>query len=201
MAGSDLTDEELRDAASEVGLSPQELRTALAERNVASRTSALSLRSTAGGGVSLRQVEGRVGYHPARALAEIRSSIERQTGKSGHKQGDDQADIVDDDQGLTYRIRTRDDGASGAIVRIEIDPAQGHGGQALTTTGIVGVTSSIIALGYLFSAMTLLFGGIAFGVLGGLLLVRSSLRLRQATASAQGIAAHALVEVEERGAS
>lgn len=202
MAGSQLSDEDLRDAAAEAGLSPQEVRMALAERN-ATATSPAS-RSPVGipaRGVSVRHVEGHLALRPGQAVAELRRSIERQTGKSGHKQGEDQADIVDEERGLTYRIRARDDGAAGALVRVDIDPSQGHGGQALATTGIIGVTASIVALGWLFGAMTLWLGGLGFGVLGGLLLVRNAIRLRQATAGAQGIAAHALLETEERVSS
>jgi len=202
MAGSHLSDDEVLEAAAEAGLSPQEVRLALAERNaVATPPASLSPLGTPSRGLSARHVEGRLALRPNHALAELRRSIERQTGKTGHKQGEDQADIVDDERGLTYRIRARDDGASGALVRVDIDPAQGHGGQALATTGIVGVTASIVALGWLFSATTLWLGGLGFGLLGGLLLVRNALRLRQATAAAHGVAAHALLEAEERAST
>lgn len=197
MTGTDLDDRELREAAAEVGLSPQELRIALTQE-LAPPTSALSRRRPSAHLSPLRPLEGRFAIAPARALTEVRASIERQTGRSGHRQGNDQVDIVDDEQGLTYRLRSRDDGSGGAIVRVDIDSSQGHGGQALSATGIIGVTSSLVALGYLFGTLSLLLGGLGFGILGGLVLIRSALKLRRATTAAQGTAAHALVEVEER---
>jgi len=201
MGSSDMSDEELREAAAEVGLSPQEFRLAVSERRaaLARTTPALPLATVPARGISARHVESRIPMRPVHALAEVRASIERQTGKSGHKQGEHEADIVDEDHGLTYRIRAAEDGGGGALVRVDIDPSQGRGGQALATTGIVGVTASIVALGWLFGTMTLWLGGLGLGVLGALVLARSAVRLRQATQAATGIAAHALVETEERG--
>jgi hypothetical protein len=201
MSGSNLTDDELRQAAAEAGISPQELRVALAERRSVALdkpSRVTSLMGPPARGQSATHVEGRVVLAPAEALGAVRQSIERQTGKRGHKQGEAEADIVDEDVGVTYRLRAGDDGAGGALVRIDVDPASGRGGQAIATTGVVGVTATLVALGWLFGATTLWLGGLGIGVLGGLLVARSVFKLRRGTASAHAVAAHALMEAEDR---
>lgn len=204
MSGSNLTDEELRQAAAEAGISPQELRVALAERQgtaLERQSKTTSLVGPPTRGQSATYVEGQVGLPPREALGAVRQSIERQTGKRGHNQGEGEADIVDDDAGVTYRMRTSDDGAGGALVRVDIDPSSAKGNQALATTGVVGVTATLVALGWLFGATTLWLGGLGIGALGGFLMARSLLRLRRGTASAHAVAAHALMEAEDREAS
>lgn len=204
MAQTNLSDEELRQAAAEAGISPQELRLALAERhgNLPARPEgAKSVTGAPTRGVSTTHAEGQLPLPPQQALDAVRRSIERQTGKRGHGQGEGEADIVDDDAGLTYRLRASSDGGEGALVRVDVDASSGKGTQALATTGVVGVTATLVALGWLFSATTLWLGGLGMGVLGGLLVFRSLIRLRQGAASAQAIAAHALMEAEDRAAT
>jgi hypothetical protein len=147
--------------------------------------------------LSATHVEARIASPPKHALAAIKTSIERQTGKRGHGQGDGEADIVDDDAGITYRMRASDDGSGGALVRIDLDPSQAKGTQALATTGVLGISITLIALGWLFGALTFWMGGLGIGMLGGLLIARSSFKLRRAGASAHAIAAHALMEVDD----
>lgn len=201
MSTGGYSDEELRQAAAEAGISPQELRVALAERDGAQvpatkggRLGALVARRAD----NVKQVESSLAMPPRDALGAVRSSIEAQTGLHGHQQGEGRADIVDDGTGLTYRIHSETDGAGGSLVRVEVDAATGRGAQALATTGVVGITATLVALGWLFGALTLVFGGAAVGMLGALLIGRNALRLVQATNRAQGTAAQALVEVEER---
>lgn len=204
MAGTNLSDEELRQAAAEAGISPQELRLALAERhgNLPARPpSAGSIMGPPTRGVSTTHVEGRVTMPPPQALEAVRRSIERQTGKRGHRQGEGEADLVDEDAGLTYRVRSSSDGGGGALVRVDVDVSSGKGTQALATTGVVGVTATLVALGWLFGAVTLWLGGLGLGALGGLLIFRNLVKLRGATASAHAIAAHALMEAEDRASS
>ena len=128
----------------------------------------------------------------------MRGAIERQTGKRGHKQGEGLADIVDEDAGVTYRMRTSDDGGDGAIVRVDIDATAAKGSQALATTGVVGVTTTLVALGWLFGATLLWMGGLGLGAVGGLLLFRSIARMRSSASRAHAIAAHALMEAEDK---
>jgi hypothetical protein len=201
MAGSNLTEEELRAAAAEAGISPAELKTALAERrgDLPARTN--DVRSILGPptrGGSVTHVEGRLGLTPSNALSAVRGAIERQTGKRGHKQGEGLADIVDEDAGVTYRLRSTDDGGDGAIVRVDVDATAAKGSQALATTGVVGVTTTLVALGWLFGATLLWMGGLGLGVVGGLLLVRSIARTHRAASQAHTIAAHALLEAEDK---
>lgn len=201
MASSDLSEEDLQETAAEAGLSPNELRIVLAERRggpVAGRGSRLSPVGPPRRGVSVIQVEGRLNMEREEALAAVRSSIERQTGKRGHKQGDSEADIVDEDNGVTYRLRTAEDGAGGSLVRIDIDPSQGKGTQALVTTGVFGVTATLVAMGWLFGATVLWLVGLGFGAIGGLVIARSIVNLHRASGSAHSIAAQALMEAEDR---
>lgn len=195
-----LSEDELREAAAEAGISPQELRQALAVRDADVPANQKSVRSLVGGptrGVSARHAEGRVAMAPPAAVAAVRRSIERQTGKSGHRQGDLEADVVDDDANVTYRVRAEGDGAGGALVRVDVDPTAGKGLQAVSGVGIAGVSLALVALGWLFSATTLWLGGIGVALLGGLLVGRSMIALGQATTRAAGVAAQALVEAEE----
>jgi hypothetical protein len=199
MSTGGFSEEELRQAAAEAGISPQELRVALAERDgtvapANKRASAIVPRRAS----PVKQVESSLAMPPREAIGAVRSSIEKQTGLRGHQQGDGRADIVDDGAGLTYRILSETDGAGGSLVRVEVDSTTGRGAQALATTGVVGITATLIALGWLFGALTLVFGGAAVGVLGGLLIGRNALRLMHATNVAQGTAAQALLDAEER---
>ena len=197
---ANLSDEELRQAAAEAGISPQELRVALAERQgvaLERPPEATSVMGPPQRGQSATHVEGRLLLEPQSAVDTVRASIERQTGKRGHNQGEKEADIVDEDAGVTYRLRATDDGAGGALVRVDIDPSSGKGTSALATTGVVGLTATLVALGWLFSATTLWLGGIGVGILGGLIIARNLMKLRRGTASAHAVAAHALLEAED----
>lgn len=197
---SNLSDDELREAAAEAGISPAELRMALAERQgeLTSMPDASSIVGAPTRGVSATHVEGRLHAAPNDALNLVKQSIERQVGKTGHKQGDGEADIVDDDRGLTYRIRASKDGAGGALVRVDVDPSAGKGVTALATTGTVGMAASLVLLAWLFSSTLLWVGGLGLGVLGGLLLARNIFRLRQGVGSANAVAAQALMEADDR---
>jgi hypothetical protein len=204
MAGPNLTDDELREAAAEAGISPEELRIALAERHgnlPATRPRLSSLVGPPTRGASATSVEGRLELPPPQALSTVRASIERQIGKQGHKQGDSEVDIVDDDAGLTYRLRAVDDDAGGALVRIDVDPGPARGTAALASTGILGVTTTLVALGWLFGATTLWLGGLGLGVVGGLWIARRLARSRGAVASAHAVSAQALLEAEDRVAA
>ncbi len=197
-----LSDEELRDAAAEAGISPHELRHALAEREggddaLARPGDATSVMGPPDRGASATHVEGRLGRPPAQALAAVRASLERQTGRTGHRQGDHEADVVDDDLGLTYRIRTREDGAQGALVRVDVDPTSGKSFRNLAATGVVGITVALVGLAALIGSTTMLLGGVGLGVLGGLLVFRRAAKLAQGVNGARAVASHALMEAED----
>jgi hypothetical protein len=197
---ANLTDEELRDAAAEAGISPQELRVALAQRQgdlpaTADSNSAVGALTR---GTSAGHVETQIPAPPAEALASVRASLERQTGNTGHGQGDGSADVVDDDAGLTYKIRSTADGAGGSLVRVDVDTSAGKGVQSLAATGVGGVTATMLALGWLFSATTLVVGGLGLGAVGAMLIVRNCAKLGRAAARAQGVASQALMEAEDQ---
>ena len=199
-----LSDEELREAAAEAGISPHELRHALAQRegtDLARPDDAGTLMGPPERGASEAHVVGRIGRPPGQAIAAVRASIERQTGRTGHRQGEHEADVVDDDLGLTYRMRTQDDGAGGALVRIDVDPTAGRSARNLALTGVVGITLAVVGLAMLLGTTTLLLGGVGLGVLGGLLVGRRAGRLSRGLASARAIASHALMEAEDESAS
>ena len=195
-----LSDEELREAAAEAGISPHELRHELMKRegsDLARPDEATSLMGPPKRGDSATFVEGRIAQPPGQALASVRASIERQTGHSGHRQGEHEADIVDDTVGLTYRMRTQNDGSGAALVRVDVDPTSGRSVRNLAATGVGGVTVALVGIAMLLGATGLLLGGIGLGVLGTLLVVRRSARLSQGITSARAIAAQALMEAEE----
>ncbi|MCH9685207.1 MAG: hypothetical protein K0V04_27475 [Deltaproteobacteria bacterium] len=194
------SDEELRDAAAEAGISPHELRHALAERqgDALDRPSdATTIMGPPDRGDSATHVEGRVARAPAAALAAVRASIERQTGRTGHRQGDHEADVVDDGIGLTYRVRTREDGADGALVRVDVDPTAGKSFRNLAATGVIGVTLAIVGLASLIGSTVMLLGGAGLGILGGLLVFRRAAALSSGVTNARAISAHALMEAED----
>lgn len=193
---ADFSDDELREAAAEAGISPQELRHALAERDAGPTTKpgALVRRPP----TQPATLAGSVAVPPGRATAAIRAAIEAQTGLRGHAQGEGAADIVDDDQGVTYRITSENDGAGGALVKVDVDAAAGKSAQVLATGGVIGVTTTLAMLAWLFGAITLGLGAAGLGVIGAVVLARNRFRLHQATVHAQAIAASAITEVEER---
>jgi hypothetical protein len=190
------SDDDLREAAAEAGISPAELRTALAEREGIVGTTALAKR----GQSTPARLDGAVGLPPRDALAAVRASIERQSGFRGHLQGEAQADIVDDGHGLTWRVHSRTDEGGGALVQVEIDRSAGAGAQKLATAGLIGISGAVVAVGALFGALTLVLGGFAIAGIGGFVLMRNFVRMMQASRNAESIAAQALVEAEDRGA-
>jgi len=196
---ANLTDEELRDAAAEAGISPQELRVALAQRNgdLPATVDSSSAVGALTRGTSAAHVESRIPAPPKEALSSVRASLERQTGRTGHGQGDGSADVVDDEAGLTYKVRSTADGAGGALVRVDVDTSAGKGVQSLAATGVAGVSFTMLALGWLFGATTLMFGGLGLGALGTVLILRNFSKLGRSAAHAQAVASQALMEAED----
>jgi hypothetical protein len=198
---AELSDDELREAAAEAGISPHELRHALAQREGTDLThggdAAGSVLGPPARGASATHVEGPVARPPAQALAAVRASIERQTGRTGHRQGEHEADVVDDDLGLTYRVRTQDDGAGGALVRVDVDPTAGKSFRNLALTGVGGIALAVLGLGLLLGSLVLMLGGVSVGVLGGLWVGRRASLLGRGLASARAIASNALMEAED----
>ncbi len=193
-----LTDDDLRDAAAEAGISPHELRHALARREPGSGLGqdVASLVGPPRRGQSVTHVEGPVAAVPAAAVDAVRGSIESQTGMSGHRQAGGEADIVDDRAGVTYRVRAVEDGADQALVRVDVDPGHSQGNRALVVAGVAVVAVVTVALGWIFSAASLVGGGVGAAALGALYVVRSVARQRQAVRRAHAVASRALADVE-----
>ncbi len=204
---AELSDEELREAAAEAGISPHELRHALAQRQgaelagIGSEGRALSVLGPPARGASAAHVEGALGRPPTQALAVVRASIERQTGRSGHRQGEHEADVVDDDLGLTYRVRAQDDGAGGSLVRIDVDPTAGRASRIVALTGAGGIAFVILGLGLVLGSTLLVLGAVAMGALGGVFIGRRAAQLSRGVASARAIAANALMDAEDQAGS
>jgi len=202
--GSQLSDEELREAAAEAGISPQELRLALVERDGGALERPDAAAGTVLGpperGVSATHAEAQVSMPPQDAVAAVRGSIERQTGSAGHNQGGNEADIVDEKSRLTYRIRAEDDGDGGALVRVDVDASAAKGLAALSATGVGGLSLSLVALGWLFSSTVFWATGLGLAALGGFSLFRFMSGLGSSTKGAQAIASHALMEADDAAA-
>lgn len=202
---AELSDDELREAAAEAGISPHELRHALAQREGTSLAGAGDGAGSVMGpptrGTSATHVEGPLARPPAQALAAVRASIERQTRRTGHRQGELEADVVDDDLGLTYRMRAQDDGLGGALVRIDVDATAGKSFRNLALAGVGGVTLVMVGLSMLFGSLTLMLGGVGLAVLGGLWAGRRAAQLGRGLASARAIAGNALMEADDEAGS
>jgi len=198
-----LSDEELREAAAEAGISPHELRHALAQRDgtALDRPEAdTGLVESTQRGEADTVVEGRVRQAPNAALAAVRASIERQTGRSGHRQGEDEVDIVDDSIGLNYRMKTRDDGGSGALVRVELDTTSGRSFRNLAATGTVGATLVFLGLAMLIGSWTLGVVGLGIGGLGAWVVLQRTAKLARGLVSARAVASQALSEADDAAA-
>lgn len=196
-----LSDEELRDAAREAGVSPAELRHALAERDGTALDRPEQATSVMGApvrGASMAYVEGSMAQSPSAALAAVRGSIERQTGMSGHGQGEGEADIVDDRAGLNYRLRSRSDDAGGALVRVDVDATSAKNFRNMFAAGGIGATLLLVGLASLFGSTLFWLLGLGAGAATALLTFRRTIAINQALSHARGIASQALVEGDER---
>lgn len=161
---TNLSDREIAEAAAEVGISPAELRGAMAERsgNLPARISEERGMITATRGAAVQDfVETQFDAPPPAALAHMRRFLEQESRHKGHKQGEDQVDIYDETRGIAYRLRAESDGAQGSIVRVDIDPsaakakptymALGGGSVALLGT-FLGSTLAGLGLGTALAA-------------------------------------------------
>ncbi|MCA9697310.1 MAG: hypothetical protein KC431_07280 [Myxococcales bacterium] len=169
---TELSPEEIEEAAREAGISPAELRYALAEQ---AGVGALAPRVGSGllppspRGRSAANVEGGLPFAPDQAVRAVKHQLERSLGSKGHMQGGNDADIFDERGGIIYRIQSADDGGGGSLVRIDVDPTPLRGRRLLTGVAL-GATVGLFALAGLtipgLIGWGLLAGGAALGVLG-----------------------------------
>ncbi len=163
---AELSDQDIRDAAAEAGISPAELRSALAEqdRDLPAIPEHRGALAPSRRGPSAAASEVNLPYAPKQALQTLREALESRVGTKGHLQGPLEADIFDEKNGVIFHLRAQGDGASGALVRVDIDPSPIKNRRTLSLIALtVGVTGlALVGLlawpGYL-AALALGLGG------------------------------------------
>lgn len=187
---SKLTDQELREAAAEAGISPEELRQALVQRSGGGG----SLAKTPGAAVQGYSAQTHLSLAPDQAVERVRSAIGKQVGHRGHRQGNGAIDILDDKTGMLYRIQGEADGQGGALVRVETERSGNNMGLAAAMFGAASL--GVIAIGWLFSPLIFWLG---FGLLaaGGAGLFLASQKVSSNVRNAQLVVSQALVDAEE----
>jgi|GEM_PF-1106726 len=201
-----LSNREIEDAAREAGISPGELRSALAEQAAGG---ALATRGGRGGrdgrgvlpastrGVTVAHAELNLPYPPEQAVRAVKKQIEREIGSGGHMMGSTEADIYDEPAGVIYRIQAEDDGGGGgAMVRVDVDPTPLRSRRTLTSMGLGASVGLFAIAGLIIPGLVgwaLIAGAIGLTALGGTTMF--AMRTR-AIKDARAIIAQALVEAE-----
>jgi hypothetical protein len=197
---SQLSDREIEEAAREAGITPAELRNALAEQQAGG--GALAIRSERGvlpasaRGTTVAHAETSLPYPPEQAVRAVKQQIEREIGTTGHMMGSTEADIYDEPAGLIYRIQADGDGSGGAMVRIDVDPTPLRSRRMLTSMGLGASVGLFAIAGLIIPGLigwALLAGAVGLTALGATSMV--ALRTR-AIKDARAIMARALVEAE-----
>lgn len=151
---AELSEQEIREAADEAGLSPREVRLALRDAEparVPAVRGGVSLMPPPSRGQTMHHVENALALPAKEALTTVRRALERELGQQGHQHGELEAAIVDERHGLTYRVQAEDDGRGGSLVRIDVDPAAARAKKLL-------FLSMVGAMGAMGGAFLLLFG-------------------------------------------
>ncbi|MBL9104569.1 MAG: hypothetical protein JNL82_26730 [Myxococcales bacterium] len=188
-----LTEQELRDAAAEAGISPEELRQALVQRSGGTPGGALARSS--GAAVQGYTAQTHLSLPPDQASERVRAAIGAQVGHRGHRQGNGDIDILDDKTGMVYRIHTEGDGQGGALVHVSTERTGGT--LALAGTMFGAATLGIIGVGWLFSLSLFFWLGIGLLAAGGAGLFMASKRVGDNHRQAQLVVSQALVDAEE----
>ncbi len=187
-----LTDQELREAAAEAGISPEELRQALAQRSGGGTGTALA--KSAGAAVQGYAAQTQLALPPDQALESVRSAIARQVGHRGHRQGNGDIDILDDRTGMLYRIHADPDGQGGALVRVGTERTGSS--LALAAVMFTTVALGVTALGFLLSSL-MMWMGLGLLVAGGAGVFLAGGRVAGMQRQSEQVVAQALVEAEE----
>lgn len=187
-----LTDQELREAAAEAGISPEELRQALAQRSGGGTDTALA--RSAGAAVTGYAAQTGLALAPDQAIEAVRASIARQVGHRGHRQGNGSVDILDDSTGMLYRIQAESDGQGGALVRVGSERT----GSSLALAAVMFTTVAVGVglLGLLLSTM-MVWLSILMAAAGGAGIYLSMHRVAGMQRRSEQVVAQALVEAEE----
>jgi hypothetical protein len=192
-----LTEQDIQEAAAEAGISPAELKLALAEQHglvPANADKSAGLVPQSRRGPSAAHAEAPFPWAPELAVRSVKAALEREVNVAGHMQSPTEADLVDPDTGLAYHIRAVPDGGRGALVRIDIDPSPRSGKKALAAVALVG-SVVVLGIGGLFS-WPWLAAAAGVGVVGGLMMRGLG---RRGVGPARGIAASALLDAEAAG--
>ncbi len=187
-----LTDQELREAAAEAGISPEELRQALVQRSGGAPSGALVRdASPAAQGYS---AQTQLSLPPDQAVERVRGAIGKQVGHRGHRQGNGAIDILDDKTGMLYRIHAEADGQGGALVHVATERSGNN--MALAAAMFGAATLGVITIGWLFSSLIFWLG---FGLLmaGGAGLFLANQKVASNSRQAQLVVSQALVDAEE----
>ncbi|TPV93885.1 MAG: hypothetical protein B7733_18125 [Myxococcales bacterium FL481] len=192
---------ELAEAAKEAGISPVELRRALARRH---STLPPELRDKQGtllppppDAISVAYVEGVLPEAPAAAARRVKRRIEAELGVTGRLEIGCDLSVPDDGRGVFYRITSRNNEDGGALVRIDIDASPSRGRQTLAAAAVVAATTFFVGTAGLLSSGPFLAAGITAAVLGGLVVAGVGRTQRGGYRSARAVAAQALLESEE----
>lgn len=196
-----LSDEEIREAAAEAGISPAELREALSEQNAMVKLpQGQALAVPARKGAVVLNARGNLPQPPDDAVRNVRASIESQLGSRGHMHGAAAADIYDEQRSIIYRITGEEDGRGGALVQVDVDAAPAKGKTTLAKIGL-GAALTVFGLGALmFSSLTFAAITVGIGVIGFAGLAANARSKRIGYNQAHAIASHALIDAEERTA-
>ena len=187
-----LTDQELREAAAEAGISPEELRQALAQR--AGGTTGTALTRSAGAAVTGYAAQTQLALAPDQAIEAVRAGIARQVGHRGHRQGNGSIDILDDSTGMLYRIQAEPDGQGGALVRVGSERT----GSSLALAAVMFTTVAVGVglLGLLLSTM-MVWLSVLMAAAGGAGIYLATHRVAGMQRRSEQVVAQALVEAEE----
>ncbi|MBK7824599.1 hypothetical protein [Nannocystis sp.] len=187
-----LTDQELRDAAAEAGISPEELRQALSQR--AGDSPGTAIAKSAGAAVQGYTAQAQLALSPDRAVEGVRAAIARQVGHRGHRQGNGDIDILDDRTGMLYRIHGSSDGQGGALVQVRSERTGSS--LALAAVMFTTVALGVTVLGFLLSSL-MMWLGIGLLLAGGAGVVMAGGRVAGMQRQAELVVAQALEEAEE----
>jgi hypothetical protein len=197
---SELSDIEIEEAAREAGISPLELRAALAQQansGALVRVPNATLPSNTRGN-SVANAESQMPYPPEQAVRSVKHQIEREIGTTGHMMGSTAADIYDEGRGMIYRIQARDDGAGGSLVRIDVDSTPLRSRKTLSGMGLAATVGLFALSGFIVPGLVgwaLLAGAGGLSALGVMTMVATSNR---ALRDARATVAHALIEAEHK---
>ncbi|MFO7563529.1 MAG: hypothetical protein R6X02_12860 [Enhygromyxa sp.] len=195
---SQLSEREIEEAAREAGISPAELRSALAEQagGVLAPRSHHGVLPASTRGTTVAHAETSLPYPPEQAVRAVKQQIEREIGSTGHMMGSTEADIYDEAAGIIYRLQAESDGAGGAMVRVDVDPTPLRSRRTLTSMGLGASVGLFAIAGLIIPGLigwTLIAGALGLTALGATSLV--AIRTR-AIKDAKATMARALVEAE-----